>query len=105
MRAAAAARANAVHASPSRPLRRLPGWVEDSVCESSAIHCSSRLMSAALCQRSSASLARQVLTTRSSVGGVIGWIEEIGAGSADMIAEINDAWLAPEKAFLPVAIS
>ena len=33
-------------------------------------------------------------------GGVIGAIAEIGAGSVLMIAEISDAWLCPENAFL-----
>ncbi len=33
------------------------------------------------------------------------WIAEIGAGSSFMIAEIKDAWLDPENAFFPVAIS
>ena len=62
-------------------------------------------MSAALCHRSSGSFARQVLTTRSSVEGDIGWTAEIGAGSLDMIAVIKDAWLDAENAFFPVAIS
>ena len=44
-------------------------------------------------------------TTRSSAGGVIGATAEMGAGSSFMIDEISDAWLAPENAFLPVAIS
>ena len=51
-----------------------------------AIHLSSLLKSPALCQRSSGSLARQVRTTRSSAGGVMGWTVEIGAGSSFMIA-------------------
>jgi hypothetical protein len=46
-----------------------------------------------------------VRTTRSNAGGVIGATVEIGAGSLPMIDEINDAWLPPENAFRPVAIS
>lgn len=64
-----------------------------------AIQRSSSLTSFADCQRSSGSLARQFLTTRSSAGGDIGWIEEIGTGSLDMIAVMSDAWLVPENAF------
>ena len=41
----------------------------------------------------------------SSARGDVGCTAEIGGGSFCMIAEISDAWLAPEKAFLPVAIS
>ena len=44
-------------------------------------------------------------TTRSSAGGDIGWTVEIGGGSSCMIAEISEAWLVPENALLPVAIS
>src|SRR5262245_2194991 len=77
-----------------------PAWDPDS-----AIHRSSLPRSRALCQRSSASLARHFLTTRSRAGGDIGWTLEIGAGSLDMIAVINDAWLVAEKAFFAVAIS
>ena len=71
----------------------------------SAIHFSSLPDRAAFCQRSSGSFARQRLTTRSSAGGVIGDTAEIGAGSSFMIDEMSEAWLAPENAFLPVAIS
>ncbi len=42
---------------------------------------------------------------RSSAGGVIGWTVAIGAGSSFMIDEISEAWLDPENAFRPVAIS
>ncbi len=63
------------------------------------------MTSCAVCQRSSGSLARHVLTTRSSAGGVIGAAVEIGGGSAERIDAISDAWLFPEKAFCPVAIS
>src|SRR5690242_15805059 len=77
-----------------------PAW--EPAC---AIQASSLLMSWALCQRSSGSLARQVFTTRSRAGGVIGCTMDRAGGSEDMIEEINEAWLAPEKAFFPVAIS
>jgi hypothetical protein len=42
---------------------------------------------------------------RSRAGGDERCTEEIAAGSSVMIEEINEAWLVPEKAFLPVAIS
>ena len=42
---------------------------------------------------------------RSREAGVAGSAAEIGGGFSFMIDEINDAWLAPENAFLPVAIS
>src|SRR5215813_9459368 len=77
-----------------------PAW--DPACATQA---SSALRSWALCQRSSGSLARQFFTIRSSAGGVIGAIEEREGGSEDMIEEISEAWLAPAKAFFPVAIS
>jgi hypothetical protein len=50
-------------------------------------------------------LARHVFTTRSNAGGVIGAIEEIGAGSRSRIAAIIEARLFPGKAFRPEAIS
>ena len=83
----------------------IPGAAIPACEPPSAIQRNSRLVSAALCQRSSGSFARQVFTTRSRAGGDIGWTVEIGAGSSFMIEEISDAWLVPEKAFLPVAIS
>ena len=43
--------------------------------------------------------------TRSSAGGVIGAIDEAGAGLSFRIEPIRLAWLFPAKAFLPVAIS
>ena len=52
---------------------------------------SSRRASAALCQRSSGSFARHVLTKRSRAGGDAGSTAEIGAGFSFMIAEINEA--------------
>ena len=61
--------------------------------------------SRAVCHRSSGSLARQVRTTRSSAGGLIGESDEIGAGSSFMIDEISEACDAPVNAFRPVAIS
>ena len=61
--------------------------------------------SCAVWSRSSGSLARQPRTTRSSPGGLIGDTCEIGAGSVAMIDEINEAWLFPENALRPVAIS
>src|SRR5215472_13456393 len=78
---------------------------ETEVPGSSVIHRSSRFRSAALCHRSSGSLARHVFTSRLRAGGDIGWKVEMGAGSEDMIAVMREAWLAPEKAFFPVAIS
>ena len=69
------------------------------------IHWSSLATSRALCQRSSGSLARHVVTIRSSAGGVSGWRVEGEAGSELMIAEISEAWLVPENAFFPVVIS
>ena len=43
------------------------------------------------------------MTTRSSAGGIIGWIDEIGGGSVFMIEPISDAWLLPVNAFCPVS--
>ena len=104
-----AARKNAAaspQATVSRLLRRAATGVGTPTSEPpSAIHWSWSLTSCAVWKRSSGSLARQVLTTRSTVAGVIGAIVEIGAGSSFMIEEMSDAWLVPEKAFLPVAIS
>ena len=47
----------------------------------------------------------QPFTTRSSAGGIIGWIDEIGGGSVFMIEPISDAWLLPVNAFCPDSIS
>ena len=63
------------------------------------------MTSCAVDQRCSGSLARQPLTIRSSEAGIIGWIEEIGAGSECMIEPIRHAWLVPANAFCPVSIS
>ena len=104
-RAATAAAAAISQAVRSR-LRRLKATgAATPAAEPPAIHWSSLAMSCALCHLSSGSLARQTLTTRSRAGGVIGWIVEIAGGSEDMMEEIRLAWLLPENAFLPVAIS
>ena len=104
-----AARKNAAaspQATVSRLLRRAATGVGTPTSEPpSAIHWSWSLTSCAVWKRSSGSLARQVLTTRSRAGGAIGWTVEIGGGSEPIIEVISDAWLVPEKAFLPVAIS
>ena len=57
------------------------------------------------CQRSAGSLARQVSTTCSSAGGVVGFRAEIGTGSRSRIAAITLAALLPSKACWPVSIS
>src|SRR3989442_1602119 len=57
------------------------------------------------CHRSSGSFSRQVFTSRSSAGGAIGDTSEIDFGSSRRIAETSEAWLEPENAFRPVAIS
>ena len=90
-----------------RPRRR-PGagrTAGSDADRSSRIPCSWSPTSRAVCQRSSGSLARQVRTTRSSAGGLIGESVEIAAGSSFMIDEMSDAWDEPENAFFPVAIS
>jgi hypothetical protein len=56
-------------------------------------------------QRCSGSFARQARTTRSSASGASGEISEIGRGSSFMTAEMSEAWLSPENARFPVAIS
>ncbi len=89
----------------SREMRRLAVAAVAGAAPISAIHCSSRSRSRAVCHRSSGSLARQVLTTRSSAGGATGWIVEIGGGSLPIIAAINVAWFFPSNAFLLVTIS
>src|SRR5450759_1773523 len=66
---------------------------------------SCRPTSWAACHRSAGSLAREVRIRPSSAGGLIGCREETGGGSEVRIAEMSDAWLVPENAFLPVAIS
>jgi hypothetical protein len=69
------------------------------------IHFSCTAMSCAVCQRSSGSFARHVRTTRSNAGGVIGVTVDTAGGSDPMIEEMREAWLLPENAFFPVAIS
>ena len=103
--ATTAATAATVQARVSRRVRRTEAIDAAPAADPSAIHFSSLPTSAADCQRSSRSFARHVFTTRSSAGGVIGATAEIADGSEDMIDEISEAWLAPENAFLPVAIS
>jgi len=101
-----AAIANPIQARRSRLFRRaMTGAGTPAAEPDSAIHWSWSFASCAVWNRSSGSLARQVLTTRSSAGDVIGWSVVMGAGSSLMTAEISDAWLAPEKALRPVAIS
>ena len=100
------AAAATAQASFSRFLRRAttgagsPAWDPPS-----ATHWSWSFASCAVWKRSSGSLARHVLTTRFSAGGIIGEISEIAGGSSRRIAPMSEAWLVPEKAFLPVAIS
>ena len=68
-----AAAAATAQASFSRLLRRAATGAGTPACEPpSAIHCSCSFTSCAVWKRSSGSLARQVSTTRSSAGGVIG---------------------------------
>ena len=98
------AAAHGIHEARRRRLGDTGAAIPD--CEPpSAIHFNSLPRSPAFCQRSSGSFARQRRTTRSSAGGVIGATAEMGAGSSFMIEEISDACVAPENAFLPVAIS
>src|SRR5262244_2208202 len=105
-RTAPARSPTAAQAARSRLFRETTMGAATPACEPAwAIQASSLLMSWALCQRSSGSLARQVRTIRSRAGGVIGASVDSGAGSADIIEEMSEAWLAPEKAFFPVTIS
>src|SRR5712692_6124970 len=86
--------------SRSRLRRRATTDAGRPTCEPlSAIHWSWSRTSCAVWKRSSASLERQVFTTWSRAGGVIGWTVEIGGGSVWRIAPIVDAWLVPENAF------
>ncbi len=104
--APAANRTASTQASFSRDFRRATTGAGRPAAEPpSATHLNSSITSCAVCQRSSGSLARQVLTTLSNAGGVIGATVDTGGGSVPMIDEINDAWLLPENAFFPVAIS
>ena len=70
-----------------------------------SIHCSSRLRSRIVCQRSSGSLARQVLTTRSSRRGMPGSISRRGAGASLRIAPMTLAWLSASNGRRPDTIS
>ena len=88
-----------VHAQSSRLRASRPDGAGFVV--SCPIHRSSCHRSRALCQRASGSFARQVLTRRSSAGGVCGWLAVIGAGSACMIAPIRLASRLPPKGPLP----
>src|SRR5262249_24822233 len=88
---AAARKPSAATAHGNHTRRREGASATTPAVDPSPSHCSSRLTSAALCQRSSGSLARQVLTTRSSTGGDMGCTVEIDGGSVVMIEEINDA--------------
>src|SRR6267143_2234696 len=71
----------------------------------SAIHFNSNSRSRAVCQRSSGSFARHLLTTRSSARGAIGCKDAMGCGSEERMAAIKLARLFPVNAGLPVAIS
>ena len=97
----AAARPNSHRGAEESLLAGAGGWSVPPL----AIHASWRPTSAALCQRWSGSLAKQVPMTRSSAGGDIGRICETGFGSSRRITEMRDARVDPENAFLPVAIS
>jgi hypothetical protein len=55
--------------------------------------------------RSAGSFTSIPETSLSSAGGVIGDTCEMGAGCDPMIDVINEAWLFPSKARVPVAIS
>ncbi len=55
--------------------------------------------------RSSGSFIRQVRTTRSSSGGVMGWMVDIAGGSDARIDAITLACVLPENAALPRAAS
>src|SRR5262245_18482195 len=104
--AAIAATPNAAHAILSRLRRRATMGAGAPAAEPAwEIHRSSSMTSCAVCHRSSGSLARQVLTTRSKAGGAMDWTEARGAVSCSRIEAIKDAWLFPVKAFLAVAIS
>ena len=73
--APAAAAAAIAQARASRRLRRTETIGATPAADPSEIHFSSFPTSPADCQRSSGSLARHVLTTRSSAGGDMGWTE------------------------------
>ena len=99
-----AARAATPHASRSRNAPRA-GRGASGDPRSSATHRSSRATSAALCQRSSGSFARHVLTTRSRDAGHSGWIAGSGGGFEVRIDAARLARVVPENALRPAAIS
>ncbi len=103
--AATSARAPATSQPARAPRPRGATRASTAGLEPSAIQRSCLPTSPALCQRSSGSFARQVLTIRSRTAGEEGSTVETGGGSVCRIAPIRDAWLAPENALLPVAIS
>ena len=106
--AAAARRAAAAtpHARRSRLFRRAATGAGRPACDPpSAIHWSCSLTSCAVWNRSSGSLARHVLTTLLTAGGIIGAISVTEVGASRRIDPARLAWLLPVKAFRPVAIS
>ncbi len=97
--------AAASQAAASRRRRGAREASEGGTSPVSRISSSSSARSRALCQRRSASFSIHRRISLSSAGGVIGWRVARESGSELMIAEMSNAWLAPENAFLPVAIS
>ena len=94
------------HARCSRDLRRATTGAGAPICDPpSAIQRSCVATSCAVCQRWSGSFIRQMRTSRSSAGGVIGASDDSGAGLALMIEAIRLAWLRPSNALCPVTIS
>src|ERR1700735_5611165 len=69
-------------AAAIQPVIRPVGGAIVALPAPSASHCNWRPTSAALCQRSSGSFAKQVRIAKSRAGGVIGRNEEIGFGWA-----------------------
>ena len=104
--AASAATPHAAHATSSRVLRRTATMAGRPTREPPfAIHWSSAMMSRAVCQRSSGSLARQRDTSRSRAGGVSGMSCSSGFGVvASTDAMTLDAVL-PSNARCPVSSS
>src|SRR5262249_41874679 len=90
----------------SQLLRRVGTRTASVGCEPpSAIQFNSLARSVAVCQRSSGSFDRPLLTTRASASGVIGCKAAMGCGSEERMAAIKLARLFPANAGLPVAIS
>ena len=81
--------------TPGTPVLRAVAPGAASLTRSVVTHCSSRLRSPADCHRSSGSLARHRLMTRSSERGVIGWRVDGARGSSLRIAPIRLAWPLP----------